>query len=193
MRTSVNRKFWPALLLTAVAAFPACRDAGTTRQSQQSRQQKGAESQQAAQPQQGAPQVQIFADEAMLRKPYAVLGGTVRNVGAERLGGLVIELELRRRDGNGTERREVSLQPSDIGPGGEAKYSLKVLSDEFGSSRIARLRSGEQELAHQVLPGAKRPLERTPDGKTIIVREPRKPGGPGEEFINTPDTAVSVP
>ena len=192
MRKSVNRKLWPALLLTAVAAFPACRDAGTASRSQPSQQQRGAGSRQAAQQQQ-APQVQIFADEAMLRKPHAVLGGTVRNVGAEKLAGLVIELELRRRDGGGTERREVPLQPSDIAPGGEAKYSLKVLPDEFGSSRVARLRSGEQEVAHQVLPGARRPPERTPDGKEIIVRAPRKPGSGGEEFINTPDTAVSVP
>jgi hypothetical protein len=192
MRTSVNRKLWPTLFLTAVAAFSACRDAGTASRSQPSQKQKGAESKQAAQQQQ-APQVQIFADEAMLRKPYAVLGGTVRNVGAEKLGGLVIELELRRRADGVVERREVPLQPADISPGGEAKYSLKVLSDEFGSTRVARLLSGEQEVAHQVLPGAKRPPERMPDGKEIIVKAPRKPGGPGEEFINTPDTAVSVP
>ncbi len=193
MRTSVNLKLWPTLLLTFVAAFSACRDAGTASRSQPSRQQKGAESRQAAQPQQQAPQAQIVADEAMLRKPYAVLGGTVRNVGAEKLGGLVIEFELRRRSDGNTERREVPLQPADIAPGGEAKYSLKVLSDEFASWRVARLRSGEQELAHQILPGAKRPPERTPDGKTIIVKAPRKSDGAGEEFINTPDTAVSVP
>lgn len=192
MRTSVNLKLWPALLLTAVSAFSACRDSGTASRPQPSQQQKGAESKQTAQQQQ-APQVQIFADEAMLRKPYAVLGGTVRNVGAEKLGGLVIELELRRRADGSVERREVPLQPSDLGPGEEAKYSLKVLSDEFGSTRVGRLRSGVQELAHQVLPGAKRPPERTPEGKEIIVKAPRKPGGAGEEFINTPDTAISVP
>lgn len=190
--TSVNLKLWPALLLTALAALSACRDSGTTSQSHASRTQKGAETKQAAQQPQ-PPLVQIFADEAMLRKPYAVIGGTVRNVGAERLGGLVIELELRRRADGTLERREIPLQPADIAPGEEAKYSLKVLSDDFGSTRVARLRSGEQEVAHQVLPGAKRPPERTPDGKEIIVRAPRKPGPGGEEFINTPDTAVSVP
>jgi len=193
MSTSFNLKLWPALLLTAVAAFTACRDSGTASRSQASRQQKGAESAQSATQQQQAPQVQIFSDEAMLRKPYAVIGGTVKNVGQERLAGLVIELDLRRRADGETERREVLLQPSDLAPGEEAKYSLKVLSDDFASSRVARLRSGGRDVAHQILPGAKRPPERTPEGKEIIVKAPRKPGGPGEEFINTPDTAVSVP
>ena len=192
MRKSVNLKPWPALLLTAAAAFSACRDSGTASRSEPSRQQKGAETQQAAQQQQ-APQVQIFSDDAMLRKPFAVLGGTVRNVGAERLAGLFIELELRRRADGAIERREVPLRPADLAPGEEGKYSLKVLSDEFGSTRVARLRSGQQDIAHQILPGAKRPPERTPDGKEIIVRAPRKPGPGGEEFINTSDTAVSVP
>src|SRR5437588_12962171 len=37
----------------------------------------------------------IFVDENMLAKPYAIIGGTVRNRGLEKLEKLSVEIELR--------------------------------------------------------------------------------------------------
>ena len=185
-------KLSQALLLTAFAALAACQSSQTASRSR-AVEQKGGQAKAPAQ--QPTPEVQIYSDEAMLRKPYAVLGGSVQNVGTERLTSLVVEMELRRRSDASTESREVTVQPADLAPGERGKYSLKVLSDEWASSRILRLRSGARsdDIAFQILPGAKRPPERTPDGKEIIVKGPPKPGQGGEEFINTPETATRVP
>ncbi len=191
MYRSAFLKLPSALLLTAFAALSACQSSQTASKSQGVEKTGGQARTPAQQP---TPGVQIFSDEAMLRKPYAVLGGTVQNVGGERLSGLVVELELRRRADGSTERREIPVQPAELAPGEQGKYSLKVLSDEWASSRILRLRSSERAegVAVQILPGARRPPERMPEGKEIIVKAP-KSGQAGEEFINTPDTATRVP
>lgn len=144
-----------------------------------------------------APEAHVFVDEAMLRKPHAILGGTVENVGGERLENLSVELELRRRDDGGTEIRSVPVEPAALAPGEKGRYSLKVLSGEWSGSRLLRLRAGGRagDVAFRSSPGARRPPERTPDSRTITVTKdsrPRARSG-GEEFINTPDTPVSVP
>jgi hypothetical protein len=184
-------KLTSALLLTVFAVLSACQSSQTVSRSR-AVEQKGGQAKAPAQP---PPEVQIYADEAMLRKPYAVLGGSVQNVGTERLTGLVVEMELRRRSDGSTESREVTVQPAGLAPGERGKYSLKVLSDEWGSSRILRLRSDARtdDIAFQILPGARRPPERTPDGGEIIIKGSSKPRQGGEEFINTPDTATRVP
>jgi hypothetical protein len=186
-------RFLTAAFLTAFAAFTACQNPRTTSEPRPAQHQTGEQANQSAQ--KPAPEVKIFVDDAMLRKPYAVLGGSVENVGVERLGGLSVEIELRRRADGSTERREVAVQPDELAPGERGRYSLKVLSNEWGSSRIVRLRSGArtQDVAFQILPGAKRPPERMPEGKEILVKAPRKADQAGEEFINTPDTATTVP
>lgn len=185
-------KLSSALLLTAFAALSACQTSQTASRPQAREQNSGQAKTPAQQP---SPEVQILADEAMLRKPHALLGGSVQNVGGEKLMGLVIEMELRRRSDGSTERREIAVQPADLAPGERGRYSLKVLSDDWAGFRIARLRSGArtEDVAYQVLLGAKRPPERTPDGKEIIVKSPPRSGQGGEEFINTPDTATRVP
>lgn len=185
-------KLSSALLLTAFVALSACQNSQTASRSQPP-EQKGGQANPPAQP--PSPEAQILSDEAMLRKPYAVLGGSVQNVGNEKLTALVVEMELRRRADGSTERREIAVQPADLAPGQQGKYSLKVLSDEWGSSRIVRLRSGArvEDVAFQIQPGARRPPERMPEGKEIIVKSPSKSGPGGEEFINTPDTATRVP
>ncbi|HEV2860139.1 MAG TPA: hypothetical protein VGX48_03965 [Pyrinomonadaceae bacterium] len=192
MYRSAFLKLSSALLLTAFAALSACQSSQTASKPQAREQSGGQAKAPAPQP---SPEAQILADEAMLRKPYAVLGGSVQNVGKERLSGLVVEMELRRRSDGSTERREIAVQPADLAPGEQGKYSLKVLSNDWASFRVARLKSGArtEEVAYQLLPGAKRPPERTPDGKEIIVKSPSKTGPGGEEFINTPDTATRVP
>ena len=136
----------------------------------------------------------IFVDDAMLAKPYAVIGGTVENVGGERLENLSVEIELRRRDGGSTERREVAVAPCDLDPGKQGKYSLKVLTDEGASSRVVSLRGGaaRREVAFKTQPGAKRPPEKI-GGNVVIVKTPSRKKANGEEFINTPDNPVRVP
>jgi hypothetical protein len=141
-----------------------------------------------------SPEANIFVDEAMLAKPFAIIGGAVQNVGGERLEKLSVEIELRRRSDSGVERREVSVEPGDLGPGQQGKFSLKVLSEEWSGSRVVRLRSGSrtQEIAFTSLPGAKRPPERVKEN-VVIVKTPSQKKSDGSEFINTPDTPYKVP
>jgi hypothetical protein len=142
-----------------------------------------------------APEAQIYVDEAMLRKPFAVIGGTVENVGGERLENLLVEIELRRRADGTLERREVSVKPGDLEPGEQGRYSIRVLSEEWSGSRVVSLRSGAraEEVVFKTLPGAKRPPERIPEKKITVVEGPRRKKSQGEEFINTPDTPIPVP
>src|SRR5688500_1510149 len=44
-----------------------------------------------------APEANIIVDEAMLAKPYAIIGGAVENIGSQKLDKLSVEIELRRR------------------------------------------------------------------------------------------------
>src|SRR5215211_6025855 len=132
------------------------------------------------------PQAHVFLDEAMLAKPYAIIGGAVQNVGQEKLEELSVEIELRRRADSGVETREVKVEPADLEPGQQGKFSLKVLSEEWSGSRVIGLKSGAraEEVAFRSLPGAKRPPERMKDN-VIIVKTPstkKKPGG--DDFIN---------
>lgn len=143
-----------------------------------------------------APEVHVLVDEAMLRKPHAILGGTVENVGGERLENLSVELELRRREDDAIELRSVPVSPSTLAPGEKGRYSLRVLSDEWAGSRLLHVRSGpgEREVAFKSSPGARRPPERMPEARTdAAAKAPSKPRPAGEEFINTPDTPVAVP
>src|SRR5215217_209975 len=58
------------------------------------------------------PKAHIFVDEAMLAKPYAIIGGAVQNVCDEKLEKLSVEVELRRRDSPGVETREIKVEPA---------------------------------------------------------------------------------
>ncbi len=139
------------------------------------------------------PQAHVFVDEAMLAKPFAIIGGAVQNVGRERLEKLSVQIELRRRADSGVETREIKVEPADLEPGQQGKFSLKVLSEEWSGSRVVGLKSGAraEEIAFRSLPGARRPPERIKDN-VIIVKTPSKKKG-GDDFINTPDTPYSVP
>ncbi len=139
------------------------------------------------------PEANVFVDEAMLAKPYAVIGGAVQNVGGAKLEKLSVQIELRRRADSGVETREVSLVPADLEPGQQGKFSLKVLSEEWSGSRVVGLKSGAraEEVAFRSLPGAKRPPEKVKEN-VVIVKTPSKKKS-GDDFINTPDTPYSVP
>lgn len=142
------------------------------------------------------PEANILVDEPRLVKPYALIGGTVQNVGQQKLEKLSVLIDLRRRDDDTTVRREVLVGPTDLAPGEQGKFTLKVEPDEFRGSSIVGLRCGAdgREVAFKSLPGAKRPLERIPEGKVVTVQVPRsKSKGGDDEFINTPDTPIKVP
>jgi hypothetical protein len=140
------------------------------------------------------PQAHVFVDEAMLVRPYAIIGGAVQNVGREKLEKLSVEIELRRRGDSGVETREIQVAPADLAPGQQGKFSLKVLSEEWSGSRVVGLKSGARadEVAFKSLPGAKRPPEKIKDN-VIIVKTPAKKKSGGDDFINTPDNPYSVP
>jgi hypothetical protein len=142
------------------------------------------------------PEANILVDEPRLVKPHALIGGTVQNVGGQRLEKLSVLIELRRRDDDTIERREVAVGPADLAPGEQGKFSIKVEPEEFRGSSVVGLRSGAggREVAFKSLPGAKRPPERIPDSKVVTVTVPRqKSKGGNDEFINTPDTPIKVP
>jgi hypothetical protein len=143
---------------------------------------------------QTAPEANVYVDEAMLARPYAIIGGTVENVGAKRLEKLSVEIELRRRGDGGVERREVAVEPSVLDKGKQGRFRLKVLSGEWSGSRVVNLRSGArtQEVAYRTLPGAKRPPEKI-ENKTVVVLPPARKKTDGGGFINTPDTPYKVP
>jgi len=140
------------------------------------------------------PEANIYVDEAMLARPYAIIGGTVENVGAERLEKLSVEIELRRRGDGGVERREVAVEPGVLEKGKQGRFRLKVLSEEWSGSRVVSLKSGArtQEVAYKTLPGAKRPPEKI-ENKTVVVLPPARKKADGGDFINTPDTPYKVP
>ena len=131
------------------------------------------------------PQAHIFVDEAMLAKPYAIIGGAVQNVGKEKLEELWVEVELRRRADSGVETREVKVEPAALEPGQQGKFSLKVLSEEWSGSRVVGLRRGLKEVAFRSLPGAKRPPEKFKDN-VIIVKTPAKKKAGGDDSSTRP-------
>ena len=95
-----------ALLLAAPLSFSGC---GTRASSNAAR--ASATPPPAARAQ-TPPCANIYVDEAMLSKPYAIIGGTVENICGERLENLTVEIELKHRDDGGTERREVAVTSS---------------------------------------------------------------------------------
>lgn len=185
------RRLYISLSLLALLIFSGCQ-----RQTPPSADQASAPKSVRTSKVSAAPEADIYVDEALLAKPYAIIGGTVRNVGAERLEKLSVEIELRRREDGSVERREVTVEPADLAPGQQGKYALKVLSEEWGGSRVIALRSGagRREVAFNHLPGAKRPPEKVPALKEAAGAAPRQRSRPnGDEFINTPDNPIKVP
>lgn len=141
------------------------------------------------------PEANVFVDEPMLARPYAVIGGAVENVGSQKLEKLSVEIELRRRADGSVEKREIPVEPGDLEPGRKGKFALKVLSDEWSGSRVLRLRSAarpQEEIAFKAQPGAKRPPEKI-KGNVVVVKTPPQKKSGDSDFINTPDTPYKVP
>ena len=137
------------------------------------------------------PQAVILVDEALLQGSNTLLGGTVKNIGKERLAGLSVELELKRRSGGSIEKRQVPLSPADLGPSQEGRYLLQLKAQDYVSAKVAALHGESQArtIPYSLAQGEKRPPERL-ESKTIKVD---KPPGKRSEFLNSPDNPARVP
>jgi uncharacterized iron-regulated membrane protein len=153
--------------------------------------QSGAAAQQAASAQPKAPpQAVILVDEALLQGSNTVLGGTVRNIGKERLSGLSVELEVKRRTGGAIEKKQAALIPADLDSSQEGRYSLQLKAQEYASARVVALHAGSQaSVPYTLAQGEKRPAERL-ESKTIKAD---KPPGKRSEFLNSPNNPARVP
>jgi hypothetical protein len=141
------------------------------------------------------PEAQIFEDEARLRGSQALVTGTVRNISDRKLEALSLEMELKRRNNpQAVENRKIDLEPADLAPGEEGRYSLSLQSSEWSGARVLSLNSERRTgaIAFKSALGARRPLERPAQGNPKVVVVPR-PKPKGEEFINTPDTPIRIP
>src|SRR4029079_11908598 len=131
------------------------------------------------------PKALVIVDEALLKNGETTIGGIVRNTSSEKLEGLSVELELRRRKDATTETRLVPLAPAALDPQQEGRYVLQLKVSEYSSARLVGLKAGAalEALAYTTAAGQKRPPERL-EPKTIIVGKAPSKGG---EFLNTPD------
>ena len=137
------------------------------------------------------PQALIIIDEALLQGGKTTIGGVVRNTSSEKLEGLAVELELRRRKDAVIETRSIPLAPANLDSQQEGRYLLEVKAQDYSSARLVGLKAGPNSLPlpYATAQGQKRPLERL-EGKTIIVG---RPSGKGGEFLNSPESPARVP
>ena len=139
----------------------------------------------------GPPKAVILVDDALPQGGKTIIGGTVKNISGEKLEGLSVELELKRRKDGVGERNLVTVEPSQLDPAQEGRYSFQIKSQDYGSVRLLGLKAGPNllPLAYTVAQGQKRAPERL-ESKTITVeKRPTKPG----EFLNSPENPARVP
>lgn len=138
------------------------------------------------------PKAHIYVDDAMMKGSQTTIGGTVQNISGEQLSDLSVEINLTKRKDGFTETKVIPLEPHDLAPGEQGRYSFAITAQDYSAARVLGLKSGslKAQIPFKTLPGAQRPLEKTPEGKTIMVSRPRPRG---EEFINTPDHPARVP
>jgi hypothetical protein len=137
------------------------------------------------------PKALVIVDEAMLQGGKTIIGGTVRNTSTEKLEGLSVEVELKRRKDGGAEKQLVTLTPAELEPEQEGRYSLELKAQDYGSARLVALKAGPNllPLPYTTAQGQKRPPERL-ESKTITVGKPPSKRG---EFLNSPDNPARVP
>jgi hypothetical protein len=145
-----------------------------------------------ATPARRSPKALVVVDEALLQGGKTIIGGTVRNTSSEQLGELAVELELKRRNDGTTETQFVGLQPAQLEPQQEGRYSLQLRAQEYGSARLVALKSGSNPLPipYVTAQGQKRPAERL-ESKTVIIGKPSS--SKAGEFLNSPDNPARVP
>jgi len=137
------------------------------------------------------PKALVIVDEALLKDGQTTIGGIVRNTSSEKLDGLSVELELRRRKDATTETRLVPLAPAALDPQQEGRYVLQLKASDYSSARLLGLKAGPtlEALAYTTAAGQKRPPERF-EPKTVIVGKAPSKGG---EFLNSPDKPARIP
>lgn len=137
------------------------------------------------------PKALIIINEALLQGGKTTIGGSVRNTSAEKLEGLLVELELRRRNDGTMETRTVPLTPAQLESQEEGRYQLELKAQDYNSAKLVALKAGPNSLPvpYTTAQGQKRPPERF-EPKTIVVG---KPAGKGGEFLNSPDNPARVP
>jgi hypothetical protein len=138
------------------------------------------------------PKAMILVDEALLQGSKTLVGGTVKNTSTERLARVAVELDLKRRKDGLTEKKLIVVEPSQLEPGQEGRYSLELKTQDYGSARLVGLRAGSDSslIAFTSGAGQKRPLERL-ESKTIVVDRPSS--AKRGEFLNSPDNPARVP
>jgi hypothetical protein len=138
----------------------------------------------------GPPKAHVQVNDAMLQGGKTLIGGTVKNISSQKLSGLLIELELRRRKDGSIEKRTLSIEPPQLDPQQEGRYAIKLDTGDFSTVRLAGLKSNEEiALVYSSSPGQKRPPERL-EPKVIIVA---KPSSRRDQFLNSPDNPARVP
>jgi hypothetical protein len=150
-----------------------------------------AQAQQSSTQSNGPSKAEIYVDDAMLKGDQTIIGGTVKNISSDNLIGLSVDLELKRRKDGAAQKTSVQVQPTQLAPQQEGRYSLQVLSADYSSVKLIALKtgSGSSPLAYTPLPGQKRPPEKL-ESKTIIVN---RPAPSKDTFLNTPDNPGRVP
>ena len=134
----------------------------------------------------------VLVDDALLQGSKTIIGGTVKNTSAEKLEGISVEVELKRRKDGITETQLLALEPAQLEPQQEGHYSLELKAQEYGSARLVGLKGGAKlaSLPYATGQGQKRPVERyEPRNVKIEKRPASKPGG----FLNSPDNPARVP
>lgn len=139
------------------------------------------------------PKAIILVDDATIGGGKSTLAGTVKNTSNGTLSNLQIELELKSRKGADPEKRLVPVEPADLQPNQEGRYSIQLAVQDYASARLIGLKSGADLAAvpYTTGQGHKRQPERL-ESKTITV-DKRPPGGKRDEFLNSPDNPARVP
>ncbi len=139
----------------------------------------------------GPAKAHILVDDALLKGGQTIIGGTVRNVSGEKLTGLTVALELRRRKDGSLEQTSAAVEPNELEPTQEGRYSLKLPASHYNSVRLTGLKAGKESalLVYTSASGQKRPPERL---EPRIVIAPRS-GSRGDGFLNSPDNPARVP
>lgn len=138
------------------------------------------------------PKALIKIDEPLLSGGKTTLGGAVKNTSKERLSGVSVELELKRRKDGVTEKKLVMLEPAELEPDQEGRYSLQLQAQDYSSARLVALHAGADSapVPYTTVQGQKRPPERL-ESKTITVG--KRPSSNRDEFLNSPDNPARVP
>ncbi len=189
-RKSLAAKVWPALLALALTVGLLGGYFYLRGRNERTLAERRAETEKARAV--APPVAQVFQDEVRLAGGQAVVGGTVRNISGERLEGLSVEIELKSRIGDGKEVRQVAVEPRDLPPGQEGKYSLQIAPKAWAGVSVARLISATRggEIPFKPELGARRPAEGRPPPTVVVAPQPRRKG---DDYINTPDTPIRIP